>query len=151
MASLTVYGTAGKLTLTSKSDSDYDKQKCEQKMVRFDHVNLSTEPDLHYLTTKLYTIITVDPDAPDCKNPIYKYYLHWLKINVNSSNPQTLVKYMHPDPPIGVHRYYFLICEHTEPIKVTNILTRSNFDLKQFCIEHKLTIDYYFRFTTGQH
>ncbi len=96
--------------------------------------------------TKLYTIIVADPDAPTRSNPIYKYMLHYLKIN----NNEIVFDYMPPHPPkgSGIHRYYVLLLSQKNFIKKSDLnLTqriinndRSKFNLGEFIENNNLTI-----------
>lgn len=61
--------------------------KFNGKQINYDDIlSINTtlvKPTVKYVSsnTKYYTIIMIDPDAPNYENPIYKYYLHWLIIN----------------------------------------------------------------------
>jgi phosphatidylethanolamine-binding protein len=89
---------------------------------------------------KLYTIIMVDPDAPSRKNPIYKYWLHWLIIN----NHDIIAPYHPPAPPAGSgrHRYYFYLFEQksvSNKDKLNNLYEeRNNFNLENFIVKYNL-------------
>ena len=92
------------------------------------------QPILNYIKNdkKLYTIMMIDPDAPDCANPIYKYVLHWLIVNTSD----VIKPYHPPSPPAGSgnHRYYIIIYEQShfiDPLSFNNI-ERHSFDAYQF-------------------
>ena len=102
----------------------------------------STKPNIQFKKdpNKLYTIITIDPDAPSPTNPIYKYFLHMLVVN----NSDTLMKWTGPDPPTGskTHRYYTCVFEQVSPIDKNkySINSRHNFDLNSFVKSNNLLI-----------
>eukprot|EP00246_Nothoceros_aenigmaticus_P004175 TRINITY_DN155_c0_g1_i1.p1 TRINITY_DN155_c0_g1~~TRINITY_DN155_c0_g1_i1.p1 ORF type:complete len:226 (-),score=20.50 TRINITY_DN155_c0_g1_i1:410-1021(-) len=65
-----------------------------------------------------YTLIAVDPDAPGPKNFTRKDILHWLVVNIPGAiktsqevyhKGDELLPYVGPGPPVGVHRYFFLL------------------------------------------
>ena len=83
-----------------------------------------------------YTIIMVDPDAPA------GLFLHWLVINGTT----TIVDYMPPNPPSGLHKYHILIYDQLDKIPPLQINQRTNFNLKRFVDKHKLLLKYKFNF-----
>lgn len=100
-------------------------------------VNYNKEPG------KLYTLIMVDPDAPSAKNPIYRYWLHWLIVNQSiNSNGNVVNRYMGPTPPkgSGTHRYYICVLEQNGPISGLQELPREKFNISQFVRENDLTL-----------
>ncbi|XP_066495813.1 phosphatidylethanolamine-binding protein 4 [Tiliqua scincoides] len=67
---------------------------------------------------KHYVLIMVDPDAPNRAHPKYRYWRHWLVVDIRGAdlkngNPQgrVLTDYTRPTPPAqsGYHRYQFLL------------------------------------------
>ena len=44
------------------------------------------------LSTDLYTLMMVEPDAPSPTNPSFKNFLHWLVINIPGQTPPALGK-----------------------------------------------------------
>ncbi|XP_057860043.2 uncharacterized protein LOC131068785 isoform X2 [Cryptomeria japonica] len=95
----------------------------------------------------LYTIIMVDPDAPTPKDPAFRCYLHWLVVNIPGETPPTteiwdtgkeVVPYVGPDPPLGSHRYAFLLFKQGE-IKVEPVEERKFFNVKDFVKQHELS------------
>lgn len=96
---------------------------------------------------KFYTIIMIDPDAPSKKNPIYKYWLHYLVMN----NHNTIVDYYPPSPPpkSGEHRYYILIFKQQNIINdKLNITDRKNFNYKHFVTKYGLKLVHAMKFIT---
>lgn len=68
------------------------------------HVLLRTDPNYYY------TLIVHDPDAPghNKRTP----WLHWIVNNIQGSNfseGQIAFPYSGPNPPYGIHKYYFTL------------------------------------------
>uniref|UniRef100_A0A6C0LQZ9 Phosphatidylethanolamine-binding protein n=1 Tax=viral metagenome TaxID=1070528 RepID=A0A6C0LQZ9_9ZZZZ len=86
-----------------------------------------------------YSIIMIDPDAPNRINPIYKYVLHWLIIN----NDQTFVSFIPPNPPkgSGKHRYCFILFKQKSYLKNIKIINeRHNFNWVNFALNNNMEI-----------
>ncbi|XP_062995466.1 phosphatidylethanolamine-binding protein 4 [Elgaria multicarinata webbii] len=69
---------------------------------------------------KKYVLIMVDPDAPSRANPKYRFWRHWVVVNINGAELKNgnlqgnvLSDYRRPTPPSqsGYHRYQFLLYE----------------------------------------
>lgn len=95
-------------------------------------------------TNKMYTIMMIDPDAPFPNDPRFRYWLHWLRININSSNEKTILEYYPPNPPKvqdknGKHRYYICIYEQSNEYD-TNINKRTNFNVREFVKKNQLKL-----------
>ncbi|XP_019626430.1 PREDICTED: phosphatidylethanolamine-binding protein 4-like isoform X1 [Branchiostoma belcheri] len=103
-----------------------------------------------------YLLLMVDPDAPSAKNPVMRYWLHWvvtqiqgedLKRGIESQDwgsiGRTLMTYAPPTPPpgSGSRRYQFFLFEEppTHPIILTpeQQKHRGKFDLKAFLKDMK--------------
>lgn len=55
-----------------------------------------------------YTLIMVDLDAPDPKNPIYSEWIHWMITNIPGNRinlGRIILPYEIPRPTKGTHRY----------------------------------------------
>lgn len=88
-------------------------------------------------TGKLYTLIMWDPDVPSQSQPAF---LHWLVTNIQSPNDiqnNQVLEYKGPEPPSGIHRYYFGLFEQQRQIAPKQP-ERPNFDIKQFINENNL-------------
>jgi len=96
-----------------------------------------------YDPNKTYVLLMVDPDAPSCLNPTFKYYLHWLQLNDSDVFP-----YTPPNPPAnsGEHRYYIIMYEQVggqHILDKNQVLkeigsTRAKFDVTGFGKKHGL-------------
>lgn len=99
---------------------------------------------------KFYTIIMIDPDAPNASNPKYKYWLHWLIINKTTDLHvyDIINDYEGPSPPdkSGPHRYYICVFEQDNWIAPMSKFTRANFNIGNFVSENKLKILGCFKF-----
>lgn len=89
---------------------------------------------------KLYTLIMVDHDAPSPENPINKYFLHWIMINIDDKGlGDEPISYKAANPPegSGLHRYTFMLFEQKYVIEPKTILSyvdkkRVKFSPKKF-------------------
>lgn len=93
------------------------------------------QPSVAIPETGFYTLVMVDPDAPDPDAPVDKFFLHWLVINLQSSAPlsnSTLLPYMPPAPPKGRHRYVFKLYEQSEELHIQPPASRVKFRLREF-------------------
>ena len=90
-----------------------------------------------------YTILMVDPDAPDPNHPIMSEWLHWLVVNIqasydniNSQDTTTIMEYNGPTPPIGTHRYCIYVFKQNNGFNPSladlQISQRANFNTQQF-------------------
>ncbi|XP_019626432.1 PREDICTED: phosphatidylethanolamine-binding protein 4-like isoform X2 [Branchiostoma belcheri] len=95
-----------------------------------------------------YLLLMVDPDAPSAKNPVMRYWLHWvvtqiqgedLKRGIESQDwgsiGRTLMSYNPPTPPkgSGPHRYQFFLFQLQPGQDVTlKNDDRGKFDLQGF-------------------
>jgi len=80
-----------------------------------------------------YTLMMVDPDAPNPKTHEYRHWLHWLIVNIPSSaasgdhidvrKGHTVAAYKGPAPPAhtGPHRYVFLIYRQPQQLDTMNL------------------------------
>ncbi|XP_049326266.1 phosphatidylethanolamine-binding protein 1-like [Astyanax mexicanus] len=78
-------------------------------------------------SSKLYTLILTDPDAPSRNDPVMREWHHFLVVNVRGNDVSTgcvLSEYVGSGPPkgSGLHRYVWLVYEQpgslncTEPV-----------------------------------
>ena len=96
-----------------------------------------------FIKNNYYCLIMVDIDSPSIKNPIYKYWLHWMIVNIhynidlinNNIYGLTLIKYLSagPEKNTGPHRYIFFLYKQPYNINFNNeYLPRIKFNLNNF-------------------
>lgn len=92
-----------------------------------------------------YTLLVLDPDAPDPANPTRRSILHWLVTNIPASSGDisegTVVsEWRGPNPPSGTHRYVFLLYEQPteELLQVPAPESIANFSARDFSAEYEL-------------
>jgi len=94
----------------------------------------------------LCTFMMVDPDAPSKADPKFRFWLHWLRVNVAcKSGPLTkgdeVVPFNPSAPPAGsgFHRYIFLLFQQEGKISpVPEEKYAGKFDVKAFAAKHNL-------------
>lgn len=97
----------------------------------------------------LFTLICTDPDPPDPANPKMKEWLHWVVTNIpgtgDASKGNEVTHYRGPAPPIGTHRYVFMLFQqpNQEPLQVEDPsggdpMGRAKFSTKKFAQAHNL-------------
>lgn len=130
---------------------------------KYDHVengvtmkpeHAHSTPAVHLTGTdnsKLYTVVMSDPDPPDPAKPVFREWLHWIVANIpgaadaEAAKGTEITSYMGPAPPIGTHRYAFLLFEqpNQEPLQVEDPSGgqkdgRKNFNTRQFAKKYGL-------------
>ena len=86
-------------------------------------------------STKLFTLLMSDPDAPtDIPGTSW---LHWLVLNIPGEVPtiengDEIVFYAPPTPPSGTHRYIFTLYEQPNSILYSAPSERKSFNVKAF-------------------
>lgn len=92
-----------------------------------------------------YTLLLVDPDAPDPKDPIYKEWIHWMIVNIpgNMINlGQIVLPYQPPIPPRGTHRYVFYLYDQKGTELPPNLTyPRQGFNRALFLWQYKLQMN----------
>ncbi|CAM6029249.1 unnamed protein product [Sphagnum balticum] len=92
----------------------------------------------------LFTLIMTDPDAPSPSEPSMREWVHWIVTDIpgmvsTSAAGKEIVPYMGPRPPIGIHRYIFVLFKQPcGPLIVCPPTTRNNFNTRNFAAEHGL-------------
>ncbi|KAH0877815.1 hypothetical protein HID58_065209 [Brassica napus] len=107
-------------------------------------VNISGNSD------ELYTLVMTDPDAPSPSEPNMREWVHWYVrvthscINIeivvdipggtNPSKGKEILPYMEPKPPVGIHRYIFVLFRQISPVglMVQQPPSRANFSTRMF-------------------
>jgi len=90
-------------------------------------------------TPNHYTLIMWDPDVPTASQPAWAHYIV-TDINPNRQRGITLLDYMPPSPPSGIHRYFFTLYKQAASLAaaVDAIPQRPNFDLAAFVAANQL-------------
>ncbi|XP_052072885.1 uncharacterized protein LOC127710979 [Mytilus californianus] len=99
---------------------------------------------------ELYSLIMVDPDVPNPKVGSNSHPLiHWMILNIPKGNVNdgvTVREYKGPQPPSGVHTYYFLLYLQSSRISpsvisnYTTSCTRCLFDINDFTMDQGFTL-----------
>lgn len=112
-----------------------------QEVVVRPYVAFSVRSPPHH---SLFTLVMVDPDAPDPRQPLLREVLHWLVINIpegmDPSRGMAVVPYLSPMPVSGIHRYAFMLFRQRGPIGIPSPLlqARVRFNTRQFAAQHGL-------------
>ncbi|KAG2303178.1 hypothetical protein Bca52824_031829 [Brassica carinata] len=94
-------------------------------------VNISGNSD------ELYTLVMTDPDAPSPSEPNMREWVHWcvrvMHSCINIARKEIL-PYMEPRPPVGIHRYIFVLFRQNSPVgvMVQHPPSRANFSTRMF-------------------
>ncbi|QCD85427.1 protein MOTHER of FT and TFL1-like [Vigna unguiculata] len=102
--------------------------------------SLAVNPPKLTLTGKkesLYTLIMTDPDAPSPSEPSMREWVHWIVVDIpGGTNPfrgKEILAYTGPKPPVGIHRYIFVLFEQKGPMgPVEEPESRGNFSTRNF-------------------
>ncbi|GAQ88849.1 hypothetical protein KFL_004640060 [Klebsormidium nitens] len=97
-----------------------------------------------------YTLVVTDPDAPSPDDPKFAEFLHWIVANIPGSEAaeekdishagEELMPYTGPAPPMGVHRYIFILFKQSQDLsKEAAPEDRKLFKVRQWAEEHGLT------------
>eukprot|EP00245_Coleochaete_scutata_P011957 TRINITY_DN4539_c2_g2_i2.p1 TRINITY_DN4539_c2_g2~~TRINITY_DN4539_c2_g2_i2.p1 ORF type:complete len:190 (-),score=31.49 TRINITY_DN4539_c2_g2_i2:82-588(-) len=90
----------------------------------------------------LYCLVMTDPDAPSPVNPTKREWLHWIVKDIPgtgvASQGTEVVPYNGPTPPMGVHRYAFIVFKQPGPLDLKPPSTRANFNTRAFADTHNL-------------
>ncbi|XP_008780096.1 protein HEADING DATE 3A-like [Phoenix dactylifera] len=89
-----------------------------------------------------YTLVMVDPDAPNPSNPTLREYLHWMVTDIPGSTDtnfgRELTTYESPGPAFGIHRMVFALFHQLGRETVFATPTRNNFNTRDFAQENHL-------------
>ncbi|KMZ56421.1 Protein HEADING DATE 3B [Zostera marina] len=100
-----------------------------------------------------FTLVMVDPDAPNPSNPTLREYLHWLVTDIpetlDSSYGRVETIYESPLPEVGVHRFVFVLYKQLgrQTVAPADNMFRQNFSTREFAINYNLgspvAVEYY--------
>ena len=95
-----------------------------------------------------FTLLLVDPDAPDPASPRCAQWLHWMVTDIRLPagdsgtvrvRGRTVVPFARPTPPVGEHRYVLLLLrQHAAPMAVHAPPSRCKFDALAFGRAHRM-------------
>ncbi|OMO94933.1 Phosphatidylethanolamine-binding protein PEBP [Corchorus olitorius] len=86
----------------------------------------------------LYTLVMTDPDAPSPSEPSMREWVHWIVCDIpggtNPTQGKEILPYMGPRPPVGIHRYIFVLFQQNGPMgtAVQPPASRANFNTRLF-------------------
>jgi len=88
------------------------------------------------------TLLMIDPDAPGPKAPTARNWLHWMVTNIPAgggpADGDVVVAYAGPSPPIGNHRYVFVLYEQSAHVAASAPAARGSFNAITFAASHAL-------------
>eukprot|EP00268_Persea_americana_P019332 TRINITY_DN19902_c0_g1_i3.p1 TRINITY_DN19902_c0_g1~~TRINITY_DN19902_c0_g1_i3.p1 ORF type:complete len:107 (-),score=10.60 TRINITY_DN19902_c0_g1_i3:236-556(-) len=84
-----------------------------------------------------------DPDAPSPSEPTMRELIHWMVANIpggtDASQGKEVLGYMGPCPPVGIHRYVFILFrQEASTIAVDPPSARNNFSTREFADRNRL-------------
>ncbi|XP_010925712.1 protein VERNALIZATION 3 [Elaeis guineensis] len=83
-----------------------------------------------------YTLVMVDPDAPNPSDPSLREYLHWLVTDIPGTTGATfgqeVLCYESPRPTMGIHRFVFVLFQQLGRQTVYPPGWRQNFNTRDF-------------------
>ncbi|KAL6900871.1 hypothetical protein ACP4OV_005547 [Aristida adscensionis] len=89
-----------------------------------------------------YTLVMVDPDAPNPSNPTLREYLHWLVTDIPASTDDThgreVMCYEAPAPATGIHRLVLGVFQQLGRETVFSPQRRHNFSTRAFARRYNL-------------
>ncbi|KAM3227986.1 hypothetical protein ACQJBY_059620 [Aegilops geniculata] len=89
-----------------------------------------------------YTLVMVDPDAPNPSNPTLREYLHWMVTDIPGSMDDTygreVVCYESPTPATGIHRMVLVLFRQLGRNTVYAPSMRHNFNTRNFARRYNL-------------
>ncbi|KAL5220156.1 hypothetical protein ABZP36_024869 [Zizania latifolia] len=92
---------------------------------------------------QFYTLVMVDPDAPNPSSPTLREYLHWLVTDIpgttDANYGREVMCYERPRPAAGIHRMVVVLFQQMArgTVDVPPLL-RHNFCTRSFAIDHGL-------------
>ncbi|XP_058088566.1 protein MOTHER of FT and TFL1 [Magnolia sinica] len=92
----------------------------------------------------LYTLVMSDPDAPSPSEPAMREWVHWIVVDIpggsDPSQGREVLAYAAPRPPVGIHRYIFMLFQQKIPTggSVQQPAARNNFKTRDFADQYGL-------------
>ncbi|CAL1397613.1 unnamed protein product [Linum trigynum] len=92
------------------------------------------------ISSVLYTLVMVDPDAPSPSEPRLREWLHWVMVDIpegsDATKGQELVPYVGPQPPTGIHRYVFALFRQERALMDRSVAVAPPEMRGNFCTRH---------------
>ncbi|XP_031493642.1 protein RICE FLOWERING LOCUS T 1-like [Nymphaea colorata] len=89
-----------------------------------------------------YTLVMVDPDAPNPSSPTLREYLHWMVTDIPASTGsffgREAVCYEQPRPSVGIHRLILVLFQQLGRETVYVPSWRHNFSTRDFALQYNL-------------
>ncbi|KAM7278532.1 hypothetical protein ACFE04_005666 [Oxalis oulophora] len=97
-------------------------------------LTISGNPD------EFYALVLTDPDAPSPSEPSMREWAHWIVVDIpggtNPTRGKEVLPYTGPRPPVGIHRYAFILFKQSGPVgQIETPRSRANFSTRLFA-EH---------------
>ncbi|KAJ0681539.1 putative phosphatidylethanolamine-binding protein [Helianthus annuus] len=92
---------------------------------------------------ELYTLIMVDPDAPNPNEPSSREVVLWIVTNIpggtSTAEGREFMAYDVPNPQVGLHRFIMLLYRQASPLNEIEALpSRDCFKSNEFAEKHNL-------------
>ncbi|KAI7751322.1 hypothetical protein M8C21_002882 [Ambrosia artemisiifolia] len=92
---------------------------------------------------ELYTLIMIDPDAPNPDEPALREVVTWIVTNIpggeSSTQGNEFMSYDVPNPQVGVHRHIMLLFRQRGPLNgIETLESRVHFRTRDFANTHNL-------------
>ncbi|XP_024969011.1 protein MOTHER of FT and TFL1 homolog 2-like [Cynara cardunculus var. scolymus] len=92
---------------------------------------------------ELYTLVMIDPDAPNPNEPELKELVSWIVTNIpggkSCAEGTEFVSYEGPNPHIGIHRYMLILYKQRASLNdIETLESRVHFRVRAFAREHNL-------------
>ncbi|XP_042502857.1 protein MOTHER of FT and TFL1 [Macadamia integrifolia] len=86
---------------------------------------------------EFFTLVMTDPDAPSPSEPTMRELVHWIVVNIpggtNPTRGKEIVAYLSPRPPVGIHRFIFVLFKQKGVVNgLEQPDTRNNFSTRAF-------------------
>jgi phosphatidylethanolamine-binding protein (PEBP) family uncharacterized protein len=103
---------------------------------KIDLIKVQIKPKINLKNNGLFTLVLIDRDAPKRSDNIYKYWLHFMVVNITNDvdSGNIIMNFESSTPPknSGYHRYYFVLLKQNKHIDGLIINDRKNFSLSKF-------------------
>ncbi|KAL4557380.1 hypothetical protein LXL04_035556 [Taraxacum kok-saghyz] len=92
---------------------------------------------------ELYTLVMVDPDAPNPNEPHFRQLVSWIVTNIpgwgSCEQGTEIASYERPNPEIGIHRYILILYKQQSRLTdMDTVNSRVCFNVDDFANKHNL-------------